>query len=1852
MTKGLRELTQNDFNAALEAVMLPDLLDLLSKRTAGHCMRVTDLDRDLMLRLCGALRSHNTGATVVILADEALRAKAPDFAVSSTKLVELRNPLPNDELRPPLLVFVPNDLRASAEDSFGVATFEEVPVGEVYQKLAQDLKGELPLAVRTAVEVALESLEGERWPYADSAATARFLLTGKLNEFDPSAIGAALFHLGLVPDFEWLADPERAPARLNRNLECMRTITWSTRTERARALELGLDDPAFCKKLGDYFAVASVASPREWTRGIVQDPQNWPLAFNRWLFEDGGVDPDTIYIGNVELPDVAVVADDNTDPKLAELIGQRVLPVAKSGQKKFSVTFHVEPVPSKVQGLSRFVAEVVSRDNGPTGFRRRKAAWTQNRDSSTITFSSINKVDWEEGWHFIRIFAETDEGERVPLQDGNGQHLPRVAKGDQEMPNESGLFYVLTEEDVEVDPPQRAIPREPSLIHALFRAKFGAVLQDRDPDAIIAGECSWVERHGRQYITGTDSLEIKLGKEGRANVMVSSELAALERAFLSDPYGTNRMRLEIAASGLVTRTNQSFPWPNCDEAQRFCEARAAFFSAVIDGDRQLVMQGADLIGLKELAQNYAAGYVAWLEAVLAKAASGDEIVARSAFDELKEALSLDTVSLFLRDYRGKQRDAILLGPIHPLRALWHTAWASTAALWLSQARICDKEFVIPTRDALLRQLAPSGLPAVVLTQELGRSYIGVDNVNPFWSLYAANDERDPRGLVGEACAALGLPEPSIGGAAIDAHYIARRIQRYLIQHPYVRTLTMNAFNTGRAAAIAEVLLVMQGDEAFADLRYDIRLFALDSEAPGTGEALVELLVPDSGVTAREADAFSTPTESHLHPKLRLAIRSIDDFRQNPESHSAHLSFLFDQFPTEEVRAEEARALDAASFVHGLIQPFAVDYNEFDDLITWSRRPLHGNARPLPGCEELTDLLSTATRLLSVASASASRNRFLPNSRPVVLLSLKAEDRALLHQVHEVSDWVLTIDRNLGIEFFDHRRHATRPDYLIDHSPDMANALSHRLAITSRSVTELEALLAPILKDYGLPATERHAVILLEQLRSLSGRLALKLLSSPNQRAETLGLALSRLFLEHQRVFENQIVVPLDAHLELYAALKKNADELGDEVSFRRTDLALFDLDPINRRITCRLVEVKCYRSAGDLSVYEQLKSSIAEQIQQSEYVIGYHFDPNRQVVDRPDRSIKNRDLSALLEFYLDRALRYGLVALDAADEARYFVRTLDSSAYRLEFTRSALIFDFNKGGLEASTVENGIEYHRIGFDLVTQLVESAVRDTETIAGTVNASARELHVEVTQELIRRRSMASAVPTYETAAFISPRRDRTMAWGESERTSTDEDEAQSPADPRIADVAEERAIQSQWSAKIGPLPSPMVLATEPKPPMRTQVVVKQEAVQSPMLALVSQQPPSISVLASQQTVPFDIMLGASGASPQYGILGEANGRRIALDLNQTHTISLFGVQGGGKSYTLGTIAEMASLAIPNINVLPHPLATVIFHYSPTMDYKPEFTSMVASNSDEEQLRLLRDVYGANPAALSDVLLLVPKDKFEERQGEYPGVQVRPLQFGASELKAGHWKFLMGAVGSQATYIRQVMRLMKSMRDNITLAGLREGIEASSIPDHLKEMARTRLEFASDYIADGASICEAVRPGRLIIVDVRDEFIEKDEALGLFVVMLQLFADAKADGQPFNKLVVFDEAHKYIESPDLVAGLIEVVREMRHKGVSIMVASQDPPSVPVALIELSSQVILHKFNSPAWLKHIQKANAALANLTPERMAALKAGEAFVWSSKASDDAFSKGAMKIRCRPRVTEHGGATRVAVGDSG
>lgn len=1843
MSARFQDLSQAQLTNELEDVAVPLLVEQLRTRAAGHCMRVSDLDSELMIRLCARLRAELPNTTVVVLTDSILLIP-PELAVTSTKLVELRNPHADGSLRQPLLVFVPSEVHTSVEDSFGVATFEEVSVKGLYEVLIKRLVEEIPLALRGSIQESLRRLREleSPWVFAEALSTVRFLLTAKANGNDAEAIGASLYEVGLVPDFEWLVLPEKAPLRLVRNRECVDKLTWSPRSERGRIGELGLAKRSFKNLLGNFLTETGTDDPRQWARRIVMDKSLWQLAFNKWEFEDGGVQPDSIFINEVQT-DLPSVADDETKEPLAQLIGQRILPV--NSLKKFNVTFRVDPHPTMVQGLARFVAQVISKEHGPIGLVRSKAAWKTATDKANISFTALGKIDWEEGWHYIRILAQTDGGDLIPLVDSSGHAISWGSDAESTLPrpNESDLFYVLPETEVEIEPAQRAVPREPSALHALFRAQFSAILDNRDPASVVFGHVAWADK-AKGYMTGTDVLDVRLGREGSVYVPVSCALKSIEQKILASPVGPISWRIPLNHGVSGTSTGEVVGWPHGLAGDRFLEARTRYFEAIRCGTSELVTQGIDAAAHTELASDYAEAYLELLADLSRRAEATAKSESQQAFVDLRKVLALDSILLAIVDYRGRRREAVLVAPTHPLRALWFATWAKLGAQWVVAATSATHEYVVPTREALLKLLSPTSFPPVLPT-ESGHVLTAVDSINPFWTLFAPSNEEDPRGLVGEVCSALGLPEPAIGGALIDGAFLASRVRRYLVQHPYVRTLTINAFNPGRAGVLADMLIALQKESAFADLRYDLRLFVPDSDAPGVGEELAALLTPDGGTASREADAFSIPAETHLHSKLRFAVRSTKDFRTSPETHAAHLSLLFDVFPAEEVSARKADPCNATAFVHGLVQDFSTEYYEDDLTVAWRRLPRHGVAQPIENAEELSDLLGSLAAAISSATATIATGQSGIDLRPVVTLALGPDDRALIHQVHEVSDWVFTLDRNLGIEFFDHGGHATRPDYLIDHSPDMASTLGHRLVITSRSVAELEALLHPVLEQYGLQAEGRHAVVLLDQLRSLSGRLALKLISSPTQRAEALGLALSRLYLEHQGVFENQIVVPLDSHLELYRVLKQGANELGDEVSFKRTDLGLFDLDISQRIVTCRLVEVKCYSGVGDIGQYKALKSSIAEQIRQSEQVLAHHFDPQRTPQDRPDRVFKTRELALLLEFYLERAKRYGSISREAADEARYFIHTLDDG-YQFSFTRSALIFDFAKPGTEPPESESGIEYHRIGVDLICQLIEAAAPSTESSASISDGSSSssepgggDPHLHGVTEVRRRRERAPSVPTLDSAAFLGSPRDRSVSWEELRGRQP------SAALLSHSPVAPQEAVPTPAEASI---PCPNVPEASPVSPPPKSAPLVTPANEGPLATLCPE-------ANEMHLVPYDIILGVSGDSPQYGILGEVSGRRIAIDLNQTHTISLFGVQGGGKSYTLGTIAEMALLPIPNINVLPQPLATVIFHYSSTMDYRPEFTSMVAANSEASQVKALKETYGAEPCALSDVLLLAPADKLDERKLEYPDIEVRPLKFGAAELQTSHWRFLMGAVGNQATYIRQLNRVMKSLRDNLTLEGLTQGIEDSSLPDHLKGLAKMRLELAGEYIDDSVRLKDEIHPGRLIIVDLRDEFIEKDEALGLFVVLLQLFADAKYRDQQgiehsFSKLVVFDEAHKYIENPDLIAGLIEVVREMRHKGTSIMVASQDPPSVPVSLIELSSQIILHKFNSPAWLKHIQKANAALGSLSPEKMSNLRPGEAFIWSSKATDEAFTKSAVKIRCRPRVTHHGGATKTAVGE--
>jgi DNA phosphorothioation-dependent restriction protein DptH len=184
------------------------------------------------------------------------------------------------------------------------------------------------------------------------------------------------------------------------------------------------------------------------------------------------------------------------------------------------------------------------------------------------------------------------------------------------------------------------------------------------------------------------------------------------------------------------------------------------------------------------------------------------------------------------------------------------------------------------------------------------------------------------------------------------------------------------------------------------------------------------------------------------------------------------------------------------------------------------------------------------------------------------------NRRFVYLVHQYSDWVLTLDRNLGLEYFDgfnSPASTDQPIYLLDHTPEYLTSDGERLLLTTRSTSEIIRLVQPSLQAFHIPFGQGQEELFLNTLRSLSGKLVLKLLSSYTHREEVTGLVFAQFFLRQYGLLQNRFVIPLDAHSELFTTAQREST-LEQEISLKRTDLALVEIDPKIRQVHLRLVE--------------------------------------------------------------------------------------------------------------------------------------------------------------------------------------------------------------------------------------------------------------------------------------------------------------------------------------------------------------------------------------------------------------------------------------------------------------------------------------------------------------------------------------------------------------------------------------------------------------------------------------------------------------------------------------------------------
>lgn len=1824
-----------DLHETFVIQLRPRLMRALEGAGRGQRLRVTTLPEPVMNRVCESLQG-NPDWVVRVLVE---RPAAEPWKATATKLIELRNVLPE-----PLLVFIPDGLRIAAEDSLDIATFNELPMGMIAGDLIAALLGHLSEQLKTSVAEELSYLREQRH-IRNPDEEIEYLLTIVKNGASAEAAGGALYALGLIPDFELFT---RGSTRfwLTRNMKARQRLTDGQPLQTS-ILRLPLRKSTVQTTLFSFLRTRQIPDVRDWAREIACDPQHRILSLDQWEFIDDGGEKDELrlILEPLELP------RQSADP-VSGATGSPVFNLAAKDPLK--VSFRSIPAPPQALNWKSWRVQVLSvRDGVPT------VAWESNSFPKAAKHSKVSRAikvadlqSLEEGTYYLKVDAYDADGALLTTPHRLGEDGATAARQETgasrtdgppgRAENESEIFLVVHGDVVVEEVDIRAV-YVPSLLDAwvqVAKKALGGKRREPVPDRrLIRGR--WSEPIGAAP-RGDSHFELKTHGFAGYTVVVPSMLRKLEAEILQYPDQLGIYSLSFAdartLADVEVKRRELIDLGDGIKAVAFIEARRAVFQAILrhglEGMQESPTESAFLVGIVEtvdlesydqLIERYARSYID-----LANSAALEPSNEESNNSSVRGLVHLDMVELRWRRAPADPGRAILVAPTHPLRLLWHLRHMTTCR---AAVRAWDDDTAKVPRwneflEELRRKLLPLNLPMVVLDRRR-RAHVEHTPVTAFWPLYlpdrAESDAQiDAVAVRDRVLGHLCVRERAMAPSTVDASIVAVRLFEYVVQHPYVEQLCINVFNPGDGAFIADVLrwlerirfLVLNRDTR--SLRYAVHLFTVAQHIETSGDGLESLLDPERQVG--EDDEFTLTTTNHLLPKLVFSRNALDEFLLAPERFPAHVSLLIEHFAARG-RVARIDGLRRGLWVEGLVgEPETQVEVKTGSHFGWIK-----GLRPTvrDGASSREQLLAAAVAAGQQVQASFALDQLVtPEVGPVVALQLDSAGQALLKQVHEVSDWVLTIDRNLGLDYFDSPASSRESGYLLDFAPEYLHEDRQRILLTTRSAIEIQKLIQPVMEQYGLPMGPGDELLILETLRSLSGRLALRLQSARSQAAEVVGLLLARWLLDRAGLLDQRIIIPLDVHSGWFTPGEESASQ-------RRADLLLVGFDePSSLRFD--IVEVKL-RDELTAAARHQLYDQMQKQADSTKDCLRRLFDPNLYPEPRADALLRAKELASVLGFYVRRARRYGLLSDTGEQRAFHIIDALDGG-YHLDIRRLGVLFECRGRGTHID--EDRVEFpvHRFGIDKAEQLLAHAAgRFTERSRHTGDTS--EGSLPPIAEGRAAPTLAAEFRDDEVAPL------RTLLGVEQQRppfrsaaTSSKEGSGAS-GEPAPDSYGERPAAERSASGKAGEAGKPVHPEERPTPNKPAQES-----------SSANDGAPS----AMPEVTIADVLIGASEFSPQYGVIGKSAAQKVAIDLNGCNTISLFGVQGFGKSYTLGVIAEMASKHVAGINVLPSPLATVIFHYHKSDAYEPEYTTAVNPNAKAREIERLAREYGAHPTGLDDVVLLTSEAKVEQRRAEYPRIVVEPIKFSSSELGAESWKFLLGAYGNDALYIRQLVAIMRRHRSGLTIAKFRSEIHAAGLPAAVLRLAEDRLNLAEPYIDDDRRLGALLRPGRTVIVDLRDEWVEKDEALGLFVVMLRIFAASKFDGRDFNKLVLFDEAHKYITESDLIGQVVETIREMRHQATSVVIASQDPLSVPRAVIELTSILILHRLTSPQWLKHLKSALSSLKDVEEGNLTSLTPGEALVWAQRSTDKQFTLRPRKVQIRPRFTQHGGGTKTAV----
>ena len=627
---------------------------------------------------------------------------------------------------------------------------------------------------------------------------------------------------------------------------------------------------------------------------------------------------------------------------------------------------------------------------------------------------------------------------------------------------------------------------------------------------------------------------------------------------------------------------------------------------------------------------------------------------------------------------------LIVLPAHPLRVAWLAAYDN-----LLLHAVYDGEQPFRQAQAELGGLDGAMFPAF-LPNPAGGAFVFADTLGFHAVGMVPDDDREPKAAVAVLACTLGESEsgeatPTVGGQS--AAVLGDEVIKYVDCHERSRLLRLHALRAGDGLTVARALGHVHehyggsGDDVDDELpeaanaeeapapAFSLDLYPSPEQRAVAGRFIAEAREKrrsGAGVLATAdrwmLESISLPGGVAL-PRLRWARKEAGD----PQT-AAHLAVAFDTFESR-VEIDMGAPPTAPFRAFGLLSFFERGFQAAPTPSWRSVVPRSSGGEKHPSERGHTDRLDRLGRKIEDAVArhvtasdgepiqrtgwrwpwaTSTTTGHAERGAPVMRAAILPEKADSIRGLHRLCDWVITLDRNAGIEYFDSPR--DNPDiyeaYVIDCVPEREDLGCLQLITSTSNVEEVHDLLDGALVRMGLSRTRRNAEFLLEHLKSLSGRLAIRLTGNVPPTSELIALAIAHANCRRASdddacwaPLDRGFLVPVDDVRDLLPPLQEDGDNGADDGDRQtRPDLIHVSTQP-RRGLAFRFIEVKHRRHLRQARAPEPLRR-VEEQTAalRSRWFEWY----GHENVYSAFRAVRRAKLARVLRFYADKAHRHGL----------------------------------------------------------------------------------------------------------------------------------------------------------------------------------------------------------------------------------------------------------------------------------------------------------------------------------------------------------------------------------------------------------------------------------------------------------------------------------------------------------------------------------------------------------------------------------------------------------------------------------